>query len=200
VTNGRDFLNADTAFIPIFCQQCDTAPCMKVCPQSAVDITPSTGVVSTIPVRCLGCRYCMAACPYHARVFNWFDPAWPDGMEQTLNPDVSVRMRGVVEKCNFCHGRWQAAMAKAAAEGRRSLDPADWVPACVEACPTKAITFGNLDDPGSDVAKAACSREAFQLLEPLGTGPKVVFRSARAWVRRMGDPGATPMGEEVLRG
>lgn len=199
VANGADFPNADSVFIPISCQQCDAAPCASVCPQNAVDVNPQTGVVSQIPARCLGCRYCMAACPYHARVFNWWDPKWPDGMEQALNPDVSVRMRGTVEKCNFCHARWQAAKAKAAAEGRRDIDPADYVPACVEACPTKAILFGNLDDPESEVAKAARTPEAFQLLASLGTGPKIFFRSSREWVRRLGEPG-TPIDEEARRG
>lgn len=199
VSNGQEFPSTDSFFVPLFCQQCDAAPCASVCPQNAVDVNPQTGVVSQIPARCLGCRYCMAACPYHARVFNWWDPKWPAGMEKALSPDVSVRMRGTVEKCNFCHARWQSAKEKAAAEGRRDIDPADYVPACVEACPTKAIVFGNLDDPESEVAKAARSTEAFQLLAPLGTGPKVFFRSARAWVRASGNPGAV-IEEEARRG
>src|SRR5205085_12137285 len=103
------------AFIPMMCQQCGhETPCVSVCPQQAVEVDPATGVVGQMPERCLGCRYCMAACPYHARYFNWWDPAWPAGMEKTLNPAVAPRMRGVVEKCNFCHGRWHAAKARAA--------------------------------------------------------------------------------------
>ena len=102
-----------------------------------MDVDPETGIVGQMPERCLGCRYCMTACPYHARYFNWWDPAWPAGMEKTLNPDVAPRMRGVVEKCNFCHGRLHAAKTKAAAAGKREIDPADYVPACVEACPAE---------------------------------------------------------------
>jgi molybdopterin-containing oxidoreductase family iron-sulfur binding subunit len=108
-------------------------------------------------------------------------------MENALNPDVSVRMRGVVEKCNFCHSRWQAAVAKAAANGKREIDPADYVPACVEACPTEAIAFGNLDDPRSEVSRQSRATNAFRLLAKLGTDPKVYYRSDRDWVRRMGD-------------
>ncbi|HEU5162068.1 MAG TPA: 4Fe-4S dicluster domain-containing protein, partial [Thermoanaerobaculia bacterium] len=165
-----------------------------------VDVNPETGVVSQVPARCLGCRYCMAACPYHARYFNWFDPSWPEGMENTLNPDVSVRMRGVVEKCNFCHARWQAAEAKAAAAGNRDIDPADYVPACVEACPARAIAFGDLDDPSSETAKLARSEDVFRLLEGLRTGSKVYYRSKRDWVRRLGDADVAQIERKVSRG
>ncbi|MHB0968524.1 MAG: 4Fe-4S dicluster domain-containing protein [Thermoanaerobaculia bacterium] len=199
--NGATFPEARGAYFPIMCQHCgDHTPCVTVCPQNAVDVNPETGVVSQIPARCLGCRYCMAACPVHARYFNWFDPEWPAGMEKTLNPDVSVRMRGVVEKCNFCHGRWQAAVAKAAANGSRDLDPADYVPACVEACPTKAITFGDLADRSTEVAKLASSADAFRLLEKLGTEPKIYYRSRRAWVRRLGDADVAQVEKGTARG
>lgn len=199
--NGREFPEHRTAFFPISCQHCgEHTPCVTVCPQNAVDVSPETGVVSQVPSRCLGCRYCMAACPVHARYFNWFDPKWPDGMEQTLNPDVSLRMRGVVEKCNFCHARWQSAKAKAAAAGKRDLDPADYVPACVEACPSEAITFGNLDDPSSEVGRESKGPNIFQLLVRLGTQPKVFYRSEREWVRRLGDADLTQSETEVTRG
>ena len=178
----------DAVFIPVSCQHCGhRTPCVSVCPQNAVDVNPETGVVSQIPERCLGCRYCMAACPYHARYFNWWDPAWPAGTEAALNPEVSVRMRGVVEKCNFCHARWHAAKAKAAAAGTREIDPADYVPACVEACPNRAIVFGDLDDASSPAARLARGPHAFRLLDRLGTEPKVFYRSEREWVRRLGE-------------
>jgi Fe-S-cluster-containing dehydrogenase component len=176
------------AFIPVSCQHCgEETPCRTVCPQNAVDVDPRTGIVSQIPSRCLGCRYCMAACPYHARYFNWWDPSWPAGVEKRLSPDVSPRTRGVVEKCNFCHGRLHAAQARAAAEGRRELREGEYVPACVEACPTGAILFGDLADPGSAVSKAARGPDAFRLLSRLGTDPKVTFLSRRPWVRRLGE-------------
>ena len=191
-SNGAPFPEGRTVFIPVSCQHCGHhTPCVSVCPQNAVDVNPQTGVVSQIPERCLGCRYCMAACPYHARYFNWWDPVWPKGMDKSLNPDVSVRMRGVVEKCNFCHGRWQAARAKAAAAGRREIDPADYVPACVEACPERAMVFGDLNDEGSEAARLAGDPRSFRLLAGLGTGPKVYYRSEREWVRRLAEGDVT---------
>ena len=130
VDNGAPFPENRAVFVPVLCQQCgENTPCLSVCPQQAVDLDPMTGVVGQMPQRCLGCRYCMAACPYHARYFNWWDPQWPAGMEKTLNPAVAPRMRGVVEKCNFCHGRWHAAKERAAAAGQRDINPADYVPA-----------------------------------------------------------------------
>lgn len=97
----------------------------------------------------LGCRYCMASCPYHARYFNWYDPIWPEGMEKTLTPDVSVRPRGVVEKCTFCHHRWMKAKDKAIAEGRNPYELADgeYVTSCTEVCPNGAISFGDSKNP-----------------------------------------------------
>jgi molybdopterin-containing oxidoreductase family iron-sulfur binding subunit len=185
--NGESYPDADRVYIPVLCQQCGHhTPCESVCPQKAVESDPATGIVGQIPVRCLGCRYCMTACPYHARYFNWWDPVWPKGMERTLNPDVSTRMRGVVEKCNFCHQRLQAARDKARAEGR-ALRQEDYQPACAESCPAQAITFGNLADSTTDVAAGATSPEAFRLLEKLGTEPKVYYRSRRPWVRDMSE-------------
>lgn len=184
MSNAAPFPEADAVFVPMMCQQCEhETPCVTVCPQNAVDLDPQTGIVGQVPQRCLGCRYCMTACPYHARYFDWWDPAWPAGMEQALNPDVAPRMRGVVEKCNFCHGRLQAARTKAAAEGKPGIDPADYVPACVEACPEKAIVFGDLNDPASEVARRAKAPGTFRFLEALGTGSKVYYHSSKEWVR-----------------
>ena len=168
VDNGADGPARREAFVPVLCQQCgEETPCVSVCPQNAVDIDPKTGIVGQMPQRCLGCRYCMAACPYHARYYNWWDPKWPEGMEQTLNPDVAPRMRGVVEKCNFCHGRRHAAEQSGAAE---------YLPACAEACPTRAIHFVDLN------AQAPAPGH-FRLLERLGTEPKIYYRSRKEWVR-----------------
>jgi Fe-S-cluster-containing dehydrogenase component len=194
VDNGQDYPGKRSAFVPVLCQQCghDT-PCAHVCPQQAVDVDPETGIVGQMAERCLGCRYCMAACPYHARYFNWWDPHWPAGMEKTLNPDVAPRMRGVVEKCNFCHGRLHAAKQRAAAAGKREIDPADYVPACVEACPTGAIRFGDLN---TDLPEAK-DPNSFRLLEKLGTEPKIYYHSKREWVREIGN---APHPKENLRG
>src|SRR3974390_2226114 len=162
--NGESGSNRKTAFIPMLCQQCGReTPCVSVCPQQAVQVDPKTGIVGQMPERCLGCRYCMAACPYHARYFNWWDPAWPPGMEKTLNPGVATRMRGVVEKCNLCHARLHTAMEKASAAGKKEIDMADYVPACVEACPTTAIQFGDLANSEDAASPAAPSPDASPL-------------------------------------
>lgn len=198
--NGQSFPDSRTAFIPVMCQQCgDKTPCVSVCPQQAVEVDEASGIVDQMPQRCLGCRYCMVACPYHARYFNWWDPAWPNGMERTLNPDVAPRMRGVVEKCNFCHGRYQEARAKAAVDGTAER-AVEYTTACAEACPTGAITFGDLDDPGSEVAQLAKSENAFRLLEKLGTGPKVHYISKRAWVRAAAGSSLAAETREVHNG
>ncbi|MFB3902713.1 MAG: 4Fe-4S dicluster domain-containing protein [Acidobacteriota bacterium] len=191
-SNGAAFPEARTVYLPVLCQQCGhETPCVAVCPQQAVDVDPETGIVSQMPERCLGCRYCMAACPYHARYFNWWDPVWPEGLAKTLNPAVSPRMRGVVEKCNLCHARLQAARAKAAAEGRREAQPEDYQPACVEACPTGALTFGDLADPDSQVSRLARSQNSFRLLERLRTDPKIYYHSNRRWVHELAERGVS---------
>jgi molybdopterin-containing oxidoreductase family iron-sulfur binding subunit len=179
---------ARAAFVPMMCQQCgDKTPCASVCPQNAVEVDGGSGIVAQIPVRCLGCRYCMAACPYHARAFNWWDPDWPGRLTETLNPEVSTRTRGVVEKCSFCAQRLHEARDRQAAEGVDPKTPAEYQPACAEACPAQAITFGNLDDPKSEVAQRAAEPQSFRLLERLGTGSKVYYRTERDWVRRLAD-------------
>jgi Fe-S-cluster-containing dehydrogenase component len=188
VTNGVPFPNTKVAFIPRPCMHCDHhTPCVSVCPVMATDYNLLTGIVSQIYTRCIGCRYCVGACPYHARYFNWWDPVWPEGMHKLLNPDMSPRMRGVVEKCSFCNHRLQKAKDKAYVEGRRDLKDGEYVTACAEACPTKAITFGNMKDPESAVAKLIKSPGAFRLLEKLGTQPKVYYLSNESWIRELGD-------------
>jgi molybdopterin-containing oxidoreductase family iron-sulfur binding subunit len=201
VASGDAYPRGDVAFVPMFCQQCEEeTPCMAVCPQNAVEIDPATGIVGQIPQRCLGCRYCMTACPYHARYFNWRDPAWPAGMETELNPAVAPRMRGVAEKCNFCHGRLHAAKAKAAAQGKQAIDPADYVPACVEACPRDAIVFGDLNDPTSEVSRLAAKPDTFRFLSRLGTEPKVSFHSTRAWVKELAEHTLSRTVKELAHG
>jgi molybdopterin-containing oxidoreductase family iron-sulfur binding subunit len=148
--------------------------------------------VSQIYTRCIGCRYCQAACPYHARYFNWWDgyalaKPFPKGLERGLSPEVSPRMRGVVEKCTFCHHRLMRAKTLAYAEGRRELEELEYQTSCTEICPVQAITFGDLNNPGHEVSKLKKSPYAFRLLERLGTDPKVYYISSKDWVRKLGD-------------
>ena len=189
LSNGQPFPNHDLAYLPRPCQQCGTYPCASVCPVTATDKNEEGGIVSQIHPRCIGCRYCMAACPYHARYFNWHDPVWPKGLEKTITPDVSVRPRGVVEKCSFCHHRFMQAKDLARLESRDpgQLREDDYVPACAESCPSGAIVFGDLMNPTHWVHQLAKSEHAFRLLERLGTEPQVYYLSRRAWVRRQGD-------------
>jgi molybdopterin-containing oxidoreductase family iron-sulfur binding subunit len=201
LTNAKPFPNSDICYLPRPCMHCEAdhghSPCVSVCPATATDYDMNTGIVSQIYTRCFGCRYCMAACPYQVRVFNWYDPVWPDGMEKMLSPNVSVRMRGVVEKCSFCFHRYQLAKDKAYYEGRQDLEEDEYQTACTQACPAGAITFGNLNDPDHAVTQIvrpdhqlggrSKNSKAFRLLERLGTNPKVYYLSKREWVRRSGD-------------
>ena len=102
--------------------QCGNPACVPVCPVVATDKNEEGGIVSQIYPRCIGCRYCMAACPYHARYFNWWDPLWPEGMDKGLSPSTSPRPRGVVEKCNFCHTRYLNAKNKARQDGEDPMN------------------------------------------------------------------------------
>ncbi|MBM4167712.1 MAG: 4Fe-4S dicluster domain-containing protein [Ignavibacteria bacterium] len=199
VSSGNNGDGKPACYLPLPCQQCAAeTPCVTVCPQNAVEVDQQTGIVFQMSQRCLGCRYCMAACPYHARYFNWWDPEWPEGMEQTLNPDVAPRMRGVVEKCNFCHGRYQAARASAAEHGQASSDPVTYEPACAQACPTRAIKFGTPANNEQGVGDLVHSSSAFRLLPRLGTEPRVYYLSKHKWIRQMAQmEKETSTGEEV---
>ncbi|MGE4297063.1 MAG: menaquinone reductase iron-sulfur cluster-binding subunit QrcC [Desulfovibrionaceae bacterium] len=189
LTNGKKFPEHDSAFLPRPCMHCGKPSCVSVCPATVTEKNEEGGIVSQIYPRCFGCRYCMASCPYHARYFNWFDPIWPEGMDKTLSPDVSVRPRGVVEKCTFCHHRWMKAKdaARVAGEDPAELPEGAYQTACTQACPNGAIVFGDLNNPEHLVHKLSKSEYAFRLLERLGTEPQVYYVSRREWVRRQGD-------------
>lgn len=161
--------------IPLPCMQCDNAPCVKVCPVGATYQT-GDGIVAQIYDRCIGCRFCQVACPYGRRHFNWTDPPFPDSHVQYLNPDVSVRARGVVEKCNFCQHRVRALLEETRLDGREPRDEElQRLPACAQSCPASAITFGDLDDADSLVARQKRSPRASRLLEHVGTEPRVWY-------------------------
>jgi molybdopterin-containing oxidoreductase family iron-sulfur binding subunit len=162
-----------TRFVPQPCMQCDRPPCTLVCPVQATS-KDADGIVNQIYARCIGCRYCANACPYTVKFFNWKSPSYPDSCLPGLNPDVSTRPVGVVEKCTFCSHRLIKAKEQARAENR-SLREGDYVPACAESCPPRAIVFGDLDDPRQQVTKMARDSRAFRLHEELGTQPKVYY-------------------------
>jgi menaquinone reductase, iron-sulfur cluster-binding subunit len=175
-----DYPNVKMRYVPMPCMHCDEPPCIKVCPVGATYLNPE-GLVAQIYNRCVGCRYCTVACPYTRRFFNWFEPSWPEVQERQLNPEVSVRPKGVVEKCSFCSHRLRLAKDAARREDRTELrdDEVRKLPACCQTCPTGAMVFGDLDDPESTVSKLAHGPRAFQLLEDLGTHPKVYYLRER---------------------
>ena len=154
--DDREFPDQGAQFLPMMCQHCEAAPCETVCPAGATNHT-ADGLNSQIYNRCVGSRYCSANCPFKVRYFNWYDypttdNVWPAEMTQQLNPDVSVRSKGVMEKCTFCVQRLTAAKSNARNEGRLVRD-GEVQTACQQACPTNAITFGNLVEPESKIAK-----------------------------------------------
>lgn len=167
-------------FMPMLCQHCDNPPCTKVCPTGATYKNPE-GLVAQINPRCIGCRYCGNACPYQVKYFNWHEPQWPEEMKASLNPDVSIRPKGVIEKCTFCHHRLQKVREQAAVEKREVKSEGEYVPACVQSCPAEAMVFGDLDDPKTEVTRLAKSTRAFKALEDLGTEPKVIYLKEGEW-------------------
>jgi molybdopterin-containing oxidoreductase family iron-sulfur binding subunit len=168
---------ASVSHYPAMCYQCGNAPCTLVCPVHAT-YSGIDGIVGQVYARCIGCRYCMAACPYTAKVFNWSAPSWEENLRAHTNPDVSLRPVGVVEKCTFCSHRLQRARDDAACEGR-DVRSEEYQPACVEVCPAKALSFGDLAEEESAVATAVRSPRARQPLEELGTEPAVYYLNKR---------------------
>jgi molybdopterin-containing oxidoreductase family iron-sulfur binding subunit len=175
-----EFPEVRTRFMPVPCVHCENSPCVAVCPTGATYDSKETGIVAQIYPRCIGCRYCCVACPYTCKYFNWYAPTWPKEMQSGLNPDVSVRPKGVAEKCTFCSHRVARVRENAAAENREIRD-GDYQTACQEACPAKAISFGDLDDPNSRVAGLVKSPRAFRIQEELGTEPKVYYLREGEW-------------------
>jgi molybdopterin-containing oxidoreductase family iron-sulfur binding subunit len=161
--------NPEVSFQPVTCQHCNHAPCEAVCPVFATTHEPE-GLNAQTYNRCVGTRYCANACPYKVRRFNWYTYKWnimgSDPMDRNpraLNPDVTVRTRGIMEKCTFCVQRIRDAKHNAKQQNRMVFD-GEIRPACQTACPTDAIVFGNLLDPNSRVARARKDNRAFLLL------------------------------------
>lgn len=168
-----EYPNVRARFRPVLCQQCGAAPCEPVCPTYASYHT-AEGLNAQVYNRCIGTRYCANACPYTVRVFNWFSPAWDKPLHLQLNPDVSVREAGVMEKCTFCSQRITAAEIQARADNRELKD-GDVTPACVQSCPAGAMVFGDLNDPASQVSRLGRQARGSKLLEELGTLPAITY-------------------------
>ena len=174
-----NFPDVSVKFRPVLCQQCDAAPCEAVCPTYASHHTEE-GLNAQVYNRCIGTRYCGNACAYNVRFFNFFNPQWEKPLHLQLNPDVSVREVGVMEKCTFCVQRIKAAKQDAKKEGKPLADGA-MQPACAQACPTTALVFGDLNDPESRVARLSKSPRGSKLLEDLGAEPKVTYLQRQPW-------------------
>jgi len=160
-------------FLPMMCQHCDNAPCESVCPVYAPHHS-AEGLNNQIYNRCIGTRYCVQNCPYKVRRFNWFDWKWPKPMDLQLNPDVTVRSKGVMEKCSFCIQRIKEVRSVAKNEMRKIRD-GEVTPACVQTCPTNALVFGSLMDRESRVRKMVDDPRAYQALGYVNTKPAVIY-------------------------
>ena len=152
-----EYPSVSVEHVPLQCMHCEDAPCASVCPTGAAHIGPD-GIVEVDQGRCIGCLYCMAACPYNARVFNWNEPVRSAGFNYG-HKDVPIRPKGVAEKCTLCKERTDAGE----------------VPMCVRCCLSEARVYGDLDDPNSEISKLVREKNAYVLLPEKGTKPQVRY-------------------------
>ena len=189
-----EFPNIKARFIPVMCQHCSNAPCEPVCPVFAT-YHNQEGLNVQVYNRCIGTRFCANNCPYHVRFFNFWEPAWPESLKNQLNPDVTVRSRGIMEKCTFCVQRIRRVKREGRRDGEQVEDGDRGLnPACVNACPTDTLVFGDISDvmeaqhtgepmpaePKSRAGKMIAKEfqedgRGYSLFEDLGTRPNVVY-------------------------
>jgi Fe-S-cluster-containing dehydrogenase component len=174
---GDEATNPKVAYQPVACVHCEQAPCENVCPVNATEHSPE-GLNDMVYNRCVGTRYCGNNCPYKVRRFNYLefqgDPMYgdlPQTMQMQFNPNVTVRMRGVMEKCTYCVQRIEEARISARRD-TRTLKDGDIVTACAQACPADAIVFGDLNDPRSRLSQLVSMPRGYRLLSELGTHPR----------------------------
>lgn len=162
------------SFVPAMCQHCESAPCEPVCPVFAT-YHNDEGLNAMVYNRCVGTRYCANNCPYKQRRFNWFQVEFPEPLNWQLNPDVTPRNMGIMEKCTFCIQRISEGKDRAKDLGRQVLD-GEIQPACVQSCPTQALVFGNLNDHSSKIFEIANHERAYKILDHhINTRPAVTY-------------------------
>ncbi len=193
-----EFPNVKARFIPIMCQHCENAPCEPVCPVYAT-YHNDEGLNVQIYNRCVGTRYCANNCPYQVRFFNYWEPVWPERLRNQLNTDVTIRSRGVMERCSFCIQRIRRAELKVERQERSTLDyetmkSRNLLPACVMACPTNALKFADQSDTTGPVYEyfeeanhlleerhhrtervEEPRTRVYRLLQEMGTKPNVIY-------------------------
>jgi molybdopterin-containing oxidoreductase family iron-sulfur binding subunit len=165
----------ETVHQPVPCMHCENAPCEQVCPVNAT-VHSSEGLNDQVYNRCIGTRYCSNNCPYKVRRFNFLLYAdWAtESLKLARNPEVTVRSRGVMEKCTYCVQRIERSRTRAHDEGRPIRD-GDVVPACAQTCPVEAIVFGDVNDPTSRVALLKAEQRSYALLGALNTRPRTTY-------------------------
>ena len=163
----------------MLCQQCGNAPCEPVCPVYAT-YHNHEGLNGMVYNRCVGTRYCANNCTYKVRRFNWYSYSFPEPLNWQLNPDVTVRTKGVMEKCTFCVQRIQHGKDIAKDENRKFKD-GEIQTACQQACPTGAIVFGDLMDSKSKVTKLSHDKRAYTVLEEINTKPGIKYLKKAKW-------------------